>query len=289
MQGTEWLSGSVHPVRRRRAFTLVELIMVLLVLAGLVAVTLPLAARAAKQDSRQVTSQNNVRQILEARSAFSEDNQGGLPMRGTSYTNGNMNGWDGWHFGGKNNDVLWTGSVFDESAFSRPLNSYLIGFDIPRPPGYTSTGSGATWNFNHGTPTAQQRATLQIPVYRSPGDRASYQGTSPSPNPLRSCYNDVGTSYLLNMKWWDMPGLPTGFTAKFNEGVNRIALAAMQPPPSLYVWIHDQTAGQVANGFPTTGEFGGLNHSMLGFLDGRAEYMSLVPGAFSGHGYNLWP
>jgi prepilin-type N-terminal cleavage/methylation domain-containing protein len=282
-------------VRSRPGFTLVELVMALVIISVLVVALLPMASRVSRQDSRKVASRNNLRQILEARAAFSDDHAGQMPMRGAQYSFGQMSGWDAWHFGGKNCNIYWqslSSGLFDESAFSRPLNAYLIGFDIPQPIGYVNTGSGTTWNFHHGTATSQQRASLEIPVFRSPGDRATIQRTWPNPTPGVSCYNDVGTSYLLNMKWSSMPGLPSNFTARFNEGVNRITLAALRPPPNEYVWIHDQNADRVSNAGSTAmipGEFGGFNRCMVGFIDGRAEYMALVPGAFSGPGYNFWP
>lgn len=281
-------------MKYRGGFTMVEVAATGLVLGGLLAATLPLA-RAAQDESRQKVSQNNLRQILIARAAYGVDHAGQVPMRGARYSGGQLSGWDTWHFGGKNCDLYWStanGGLFDESAFSRPLNPYLMAFDVPQPAGYLNAGSGATWNFIHGTPSIQQRAALQIPVFRSPGDRGTIQRNWPTPTVGVSAYNDVGTSYFANMKWWDQPGAPFNFTQRFNEGVGRIMLAVMQPPPSQFVWIHDQTGDRVPYGGPNLtvqGEFGGVNKSMLGFIDGRAEYVQLTAGAASGPGYNFWP
>src|SRR5678815_4768172 len=168
------------------------------------------------------------------------------------------------------------------------LNAYLYSGRIPTPPGYVNTGSGSTWTFVHGTATAQQRL-LEIPAFKSPGDVASIQQNWPAPNPAISSYNDVGTSYHANMKWWDTPGLPPGFSQRYEAGLVRINQAFAGANPN-YVYMHDQTADRVANGSPSTmiiGEFGKVNASMMGFADGRVDYPAVVPGALSGPGYTF--
>jgi hypothetical protein len=73
------------------------------------------------------------------------------------------------------------------------------------------------------------------------------------------------------MKWWDQPG---GFTARFNagsDGIRTIPGARWIRPSTNFVWIHDQVADVVPNGFAATGEFGGINMSVVGYLDGRSS------------------
>ncbi len=103
-----------------------------------------------------------------------------------------------------------------------------------------------------------------------------------------SSYDDVGTSYHTNMRWWDE--IRTGtFAQRFDEGVRRIKLAA-DFDTTRFVWIHDQTADVVAND-PSRrdwrGEFNDMNKSVMAFLDGHASYVLMVPGAQSGPDYQF--
>src|SRR5262245_25896549 len=279
--------------RTGEAFTLIELVVVLAIAGLLLVVALP-ASRAARQESGLAKSMANVRAIMVAAHLYHFDHVGQVPMRACGYSGGQVTGgWDGWNSFGKNCDSLpgspfWQGQVFDESAYSRFLNAYLYPARIPRPPGYVSTGIGSTWFFNHGIPTAQQRASLEMEVCHSPGDTSTRQRNWPNPTPGISGYDDVGTSYILNMFWWDQ-FLALPFGARYEEGLRRIRLAFDGANPS-YVWIADQTADWVAtvSGSNILGEFGKINASVCGFADASVRYMQLIPRAHSGPGYTFW-
>jgi hypothetical protein len=180
--------------------------------------------------------------------------------------------------------------VFDEKAYGRPLNRYLDHPPIARPIGYVNSGSGSTWTFNGGTITPQMREAIEIKVCRSPGDVASYQHNWPNTNGI-SCYNDVGTSYLLNMMWWNQTGWPGDFTQHYNAGTERIRRTGGAESATPYAWIADQHAAVIANStYPNIvlkGEFGGTNMSVLGFLTGDAAYTQIKPQAGSGNGYSF--
>lgn len=276
---------------RTRAFTMIELVMVVVVISTIAVLLLP-AMKRRWNAGAEVDSIKNVRQILRANAQYRLDHADRVPMRGASYSNGQITGgWDTWHHAGKNCDQFWqaTGGAFDESAFGRFLNPYLSTTLAPMPPGYINTGAGATWTFRSGTPTVQQRAAFKMEVCRSPGDVATRQRNWPLATPGVSCYNDVGTSYLVNMKWWDTSGFPGNFTQRFNAGVSAISAiraSAWFRPLNNYVWIHDQVADVVpySGSSVTPGEFGGKNMSVCGYLDGRAAYIKLVPNALFGPG-----
>ncbi len=117
--------------------------------------------------------------------------------------------------------------------------------------------------------------------------------TQQRPSPGLSCYDDVGSSYLLNMKWWHqvfgagIPGVST-YSSAYIYGAQHVALALDTNPD--FVFMSDQVAGAVSGsslGLSLPGEFGGTNMSVLGYADGRAAYVQIVPGAVSGPGYTF--
>jgi hypothetical protein len=260
-------------LHQRRAFTMREMAALIAVCVLAVALLAPVT-RGARRDGGLSGSLNNVRLILAAQAAYTTDHNL-MPMRGTGYTNGQLNGWDTWNFGGKNNRVPYSPALFDEPAYARMLNAYLYpDVGIPRPAGYFSVGSGPTWNFNHGVPSPTDRLALELPVYRSPGDTIHYiDGCVSAPG---SHYDYLGTSYELNMHWWGAPGYPGGgsFTGQYNEACNRIRDQA----PANYIWIGDKVMTAALSCFSGNypGEFGGNRMSVCGFRDGRAEYIQIT-------------
>lgn len=288
-------------VLHRRAFTMIEAVMVAVILAVLAILLLPAMKQRWNADG-QSHSINNVRQLLVATGEYRLDNLDRVPIRATGYSNGQINGgWTAWSFAGKNCDFFWQTSFADEKAYWRFLNPYVQSAMPIIPVGSVNSGSGATWTFIQGTITPQQRAAFQVKVCRSPGDVATRQRAWPNPTAGISGYTDVGTSYHQNMFWWNQPGGPTNFTAKFNAGAeamrrmpNAQKVATGGEPPVDYVFIHDQIGGVVpslfSGGIP--GEFGGTNMSVVGYLDGRSAYIEMKPNALSGPGYTLgfpWP
>ncbi|MBX3376686.1 MAG: prepilin-type N-terminal cleavage/methylation domain-containing protein [Phycisphaeraceae bacterium] len=297
-------------MRKTRAFTLIELLVVIAIIALLIGILLPALSKA-RNASRITISLNNVRQIMLGFSTYRSENKDQIPMYGTGYNEGAITGgWDTWNYGGKNCDVFWQtygGGAFDDPAFYRRLNNYLYtGVTIERPTGHVDVGQGSSpngtpqpgrkyWTLVRGTLTPAQRTSLEMPAYRSPGDKTTRQRQWPAETPGVSSYDDVGTSYHTNMKWWSQQNanLPSNFTMRFDAGVRRIRLASEFDPTNKFVWINDQITDVIANwpgvGQQTTvpipqrplfmGEFGEKNKSVLGFLDARAEYVKMTTGS----------
>jgi prepilin-type N-terminal cleavage/methylation domain-containing protein len=280
-----------------RGFTLIELLVVIAIIALLIGLLLPALSRA-RSSSRLSISMSNLRQILVGQASYRFEKKDQMPIQACGYTappNQTVTGgWDTWNYGGKNNhqtasDQYWistNGNSFNESAYCRPLNNYLypeVSMDMPTGHGGQHDGRAHA----HGTPSLQDADQLQMPAFKSPADKFTCQRASwPNPDPSvgLSSYDDVGTSYHVNMKWWDQQSLAAlNFTQRYLEGARRERLASEFDPSGKFVWIHDQASDTVANsttvGFKYHNDYGDINKSVHGYLDGHVLYNKVYRGS----------
>lgn len=271
-------------MRRMRGFTLIELLVVIAIIALLIGILLPALGQARKAAWLSV-SLSNMRQLTAGAESYRYDNNGYMPLtltykRGISNSaipgnppnQGALEGWCTWSWGGKNCNTWWAGKAFDVEAADRPINGWVypdLNWEAPPRPALMAAN-------------APEREAAQAAVFKDPSDKITYQPAWPNPTVDRSSYDDVGTSYHFNVKWWDqLTGL--GFEKRFHAGTQRMKVADAFNPGT-FIWVHDQTADLVANAssydYQFINGYGHINKSVSAFLDGHADYIQLVARRF---------
>jgi prepilin-type N-terminal cleavage/methylation domain-containing protein len=281
----------LNPGRVRAGFTLIELLVVIAIVALLIGLLLP-ALAGARRAGWMAVSLSNMRQISIAMQSYRNDFKGQLPITNlydrlvddqTAASMGmGFGGYNTWMHGGKNNSEWFArnAGTHDVEAADRLLNPYVLPsteFTAPRPPGKLP-------------PDAASRRTEQALIFRDPSDRESWQRWSLTTwenvqTPGVSCYDDVGTSYLLNLKWADTPFLPMPQSVRESMTLLRFVTSRLNMADgfmaSRLVWLNDQYADAVVYsraGTQIRNGFGDTNKSVLAFLDGHASYHDVVPG-----------
>lgn len=306
--------------KSRRGFTLIELLVVIGIIALLIGLLLPSVGRARKS-GWLVKSLANTRSLVTANFSYQNDQKGFSAMgairgagRGSIPDRAGTPGWAemagvaSWSFGGKENDAFWvsnTGGAFDYESADRPLNRYVNDSIIYPYADQPTTRMPAN---------ATERQNFKLEWYKDPSDKLSYQqdwgynatvqgGRAPrgARNALTgeviSSYDDVGTSYHMNFKWFDFiraqPPV-VSFGASWFKGM-RYFRGAEGISPSRFVFLHDQYTDIIANSpsaqYQTRNGYGDLNRSIMGFMDGHAAYKGVTPGnvpaSFSNSQYTL--
>ncbi len=276
----------------RRAFTLIELLVVIAIIALLISMLLPALGKARKSAQLAVSSAN-MKGIGIATASYQTDSKQYLPVVPPTRNRyiefeGNPDynfAWiNTWTFGGKNNNGWWASNVGaghnDIEAADRPLNRYMYpDVDLVAPPGTAKLAANS-----------ELRQNLELKAYKDPSDKIGHQqnwprenGTGARPGPPVSCYDDVGTSYQLQIMWFyqiENQRSNLSWPLIYRLGTKRLAVADSFNP-SQYCWLWDEWGditiydsvgqGVVINGYQDR------NKCVMLFMDGHAGYIDVIP------------
>jgi len=240
--------------------------MVIAVISLLVSILVP-ALSAAREQAKLAVCLVNLRHLTAAGHLYGEDNGDIWPVIPVLEVGDNIQ-FNSWRFGGKTSDDYWKnhyGGKNHHTITERPLNPYVTGGPVhPDPPG---------------------RRT-ELPIYRCPSDVGTFQRrfwySDPPLDTSISCYDDVGTTYQINVKWYMIGPRDAARWEEYRDLFGRVQ------SPSSFVWLHDHKMDFISETpYSREGDHGGMNKGSAAFLDGHALYLDVVPDAASTPDYNL--
>ncbi|MEM1165299.1 MAG: hypothetical protein AAGI30_03315 [Planctomycetota bacterium] len=320
------------------AFTLIELLVVVAVIALLVGLLVP-AMSSARKASQLVQSLSQMREITIAALDYADANDGVWPILGTrggelvssietapGVRIPNGSSASSWMYGGKSTHPYWwttgrprsiTGAIQEKAG---GLNWQPSGFDLYSEPGAVHTTPGLntfiepeliTYHEDHHRFTDRADQRREVEIFRCPADRSTFQrrwsqlAVDP-PDVVRdstiSTYDDVGTSYQLNLTWftelrqeylWSSTNrltVPSG--SSFSNEVWKLGVRAFRTSspfvPSEFAWLKDEVADVVARySWRMPGIHGGVNRAKLAYYDGSVRYVEIIEGETRATGYSF--
>jgi prepilin-type N-terminal cleavage/methylation domain-containing protein len=275
--------------KRLAGFTLIELLVCISIIGLLIALVTPGLDRV-REKGLLTTSISNAHQVALAGSTYQQDFKDRLPFtpvyqRGSvaSADSGPLEGLCPWSFCGANNAPDWAGRPFDIEAADRPMNPYIAGglsLDAPAAPATMTAGDAAR--------------QVKIAVLRTRGFEDSLEHTFPglpTPNKGVSCCDDVGTAYLLNLRWLDAFASAGDAAAQVHQGLPALTAAMGRIATDHFAWFTDQTGEAMPRVTDPTFEWNNAfdddDQSVMGFLDGHVAYVKIEAGRTSGKDFTF--
>jgi prepilin-type N-terminal cleavage/methylation domain-containing protein len=283
--------------RLRPAFTLIELLVVIAIIALLVGILLP-ALKKARMAAWMAISLGNMRTIGQATASYQADNKSLLPVVPTGVVldkapQTTCPGWVAFCSWGKYPSTFWSQDfdtysghgIFDCPPSERPLNPYVYPDRLP------------TYQDVVSDPTLRKR--FQLPMFKDPSDKIGHQqnwnayapsfGVAVENSDASTCYDDVGTSYLWQAKWFFQTNQylnggvasPAAWYKAFKLGHKRLSSSDSFNPARM-VYANDEncdiTMNQVSDTAKIKNGYGDINRGVMVFLDGHGKYSKLIPG-----------
>ena len=272
-------------LRPTLGFTIAELLVVIAVLSVIAGILLPVL-RSARETAKRAQCLSQIGQLMKAAVAYSLDQRDGMWPVIPSWERDTDVEFDSWRFGGKTADATYWGRFYNgalvHQARTRPLNRYLF-----------------PDNTLHDPPDTR----LELRIFECPSDYGTLQRSSAwhhdqivIRDATISCYDDVGTSYQMNTKWFRRALEENASQPPSRRLLKRDVWRKLRPmfqqafmvSPARMVWLSDQTLDLLAiQGQSVSGDHGGLDMSMLGFMDGHVTYQRAIPKAYETQTYIL--
>jgi len=232
--------------RKLPGLTLIETVVAVGLLSSVGTLLVPTLSKA-REDAKRLTCLSRLGQTGAALVNYVAD------LEAIPFFMLNDNSWTSWSFGGWSgrNREFWEGAaggVWNIQTNQRPLTVYMTPWTIPD-------------EVDRFTPTQE------APLFQCPADNISAQWQwGGSYLPGLSAYDDVGTSYELNLQWFSqVEGLEFGYLiyAKYIARQPDRFITMFEDPADLAFVTETQTMGY-------HGEF---STHMAAFADGHAEYL----------------
>ncbi|MFG0328863.1 MAG: DUF1559 domain-containing protein [Phycisphaerales bacterium] len=231
-------------------FSLIELLLVIAIIALLLALLAPGLAEA-RESSRRAVCLSNVRQIGVAHMDYFSDNRESAPFIPLG------SGAAAFVYGGKTTSSYWY-EPFYLTIREKPLNKYIYPQQVAADPGRVADD-----------------ARIDLPAFRCPSDRQSYQRSRRDTATLVSAYDDVGTSYMFNMTYYPSQ-LGPGYGQRKVDALQRFIRRMYYTKSDRFVaYLEDSASMGLWNGVPTIGDHGALGVHTTVMLDGHGvhQYM----------------
>lgn len=260
----------------RGGFTLIEMLVVISIIAVLVGLLLPTIGKA-REMARLTECKSNLRQITQGAIAYVSDYDDTWPIVPWKITHFAQNPnfsqylFVSYNYGGKSTSDFWETRPGKSLVKDRPLNKYLYPDTLLKDPDHP-------------------HVRLEMPTYLCPSDIGTYQrsfwNNSAEFDTRISCYDDVGTSFHANIKWWyrDRQGPANGSETHAQRWarLSRALKRAWYTIPTKFVWNHDQATDYLLyHADSRLGDHGQINRSSMAFMDGHVDYVEVIPFIFN--------